>query len=111
MLRKMNLNQSLRYIKRQFISKNSKNLIPKFFSEEQQKNKKMNEFYNEELESILKTSMKYTNKKTWDLGTKTLKEQKYSTRQRIEMILDHDSFFLELSQMAGYDMYDQGKAY
>jgi acetyl-CoA carboxylase carboxyltransferase component len=85
-----------------------KPLISKPFTDEQLENKKQNQFYNQKINSILSTSMKYSNKKSWEINTDTLKNQKYSTRQRIDMILDSDSFFLELSQLAGHEMYEQG---
>ena len=95
-------------IHRKTIAMAQKSFINKPFTEDQKENKNINEFYNKELASILTNSLKYSNKKSWELGTKTLRDQKYPTRQRVEMILDPDSFFLELSQMAGYEMYEEG---
>ena len=72
-------------------------------------NKTINSKQNTRLASILESSLKYSYKKSWEIDPEILKKKKYPTRQRIEMLLDKDSFFVELSQLAGHEIYDQGK--
>ena len=111
MLFRSYLRRNLRKLQTRSIVKTQKPPINKPFTEDQKINKSINEFYNKELSSILANSLKYSNKKTWEITTQTLRDQKYPTRQRVEMILDPDSFFLELSQIAGHEMYGEGRSY
>lgn len=109
MLRRLSSQRNIRQLSKKFMFASQKPLISKPFTDEQLENKKLNTLYNEKVDSILQKAIKYSNKKSWEINSETLKNQKYSTRQRIEMILDDDSFFLELSQMAGHEMYGPGR--
>ena len=79
------------------------------YSESNIENKHTNEVCNEKILNLLKNSMQYENKMSWEITEESMRARKYPTRQRIEMILDNDSFFVELSQTAGYELYPGGK--
>lgn len=74
-------------------------------------NKSNNLEQNRRLDTIFSKSLKYENKKSWEIDPEVLKKKKYPTRQRIEMLLDKDSFFVELSQLAGHELYGEGNFY
>lgn len=67
------------------------------------KNKKNHEKINSDYKSLLLKNTSYK----LNLPKSSDKKKKVPTRQRIESILDSGSFFLELSQLAGHDLYDK----
>lgn len=67
----------------------------------QAQNKRFHEQLNQQMSELM---LKNTNF-ALNLPKQSDKVRKLTTRQRIELLLDDSSFFLELSQLAGHDLY------